>query len=1016
MWLRSLNHAESSRTGKLKHSSNHKESMKRELTAWFESNLESVYAAACQGLLDNEEMVRRTSLHVLGKLSISWPHHALVDVPLFPMSSSVSCLDSDLEHTDLVDDAFSRVCSRIQDPSRYVRQLAAQIMSDLAKFVTEDCLLQTLEKTVMSDRQVRRSLLEQYNNTSKTAAAAADIRTQGRHSGTDSVSLIATGSNGAVISGLEDDYFEVRCTTLATVTHIASLSTRFASNCQDLLVDMLTDDIQDVRLAAVRALSAVGDKVPVKSEQVSIITSALAEGSGRIRRRLHHLLSQCRLASAPCLISLLDGLLQNLRRYPEDRDNLWRCAASVGRNHPVFVETCLSSLLRTHSWLSGPEPVKEDPAYLTVLLLVLNAEPNVPGMQAKFPRHVASTKIYLQELLPSLLPKTPVDDGFQDYSPTVIPNKKLCLDNDCVSNMPGSGHYTLYKLVASIVCRIQKTLSTIHDELHHYCLPTAPHQTKLEENGKSFHRRIPSYEYQSRRNSLLYRLVFNDLWNCAKKLDHIERLNNLLYWLKLLSTTGWYLVSTIVLIHFNSSRTQSTRGIQLVNNNNNNTRVNNNYQLNNSKENTNTAMHRRIIQLLSKLVRNSLKMTYLFSGKTKHEALYVSKLYTGALNALKSFTKNKVLLDFSPLVNALNSLVQLLNNPNQMMSSNNNNNNNTNDNNNNNIFSPPSSPPVLTVEPSVVYIPMNRKRSLPPMELDYEQSSELSYTQDDKALIDYLMDLSKRLIPVYAILIQPSNLSSIALNLIGAVEENDKIGGIGGSRSMIPFTKYQDTLNENDSISVVVNSMNNNNSSSSNNNNSRIHGNNSIIPEIRFTAIIASAMIRIRALIVGLSIDVARKHVCIIFRRPEPSSFSSGMKSNSTNTRGILYHWWPPMNSWHLLDEDISTSSTNQNYLEIRTHIQLTAGRWSDSGTIELGLGYCIQPTDYNCSSSSSSNTTVGNVVEKEADDEEELEEAEDCTDTDEKSPMQLPFVIPLTPISLLSKVKLVPCAPVNQW
>ncbi|VDP97240.1 unnamed protein product [Trichobilharzia regenti] len=57
----------------------------------------------------------------------------MVDVPLFPMSSSVSCLDSDLEHTDLVDDAFSRVCSRIQDPSRYVRQLAAQIMSDLAK-------------------------------------------------------------------------------------------------------------------------------------------------------------------------------------------------------------------------------------------------------------------------------------------------------------------------------------------------------------------------------------------------------------------------------------------------------------------------------------------------------------------------------------------------------------------------------------------------------------------------------------------------------------------------------------------------------------------------------------------------------------------------------------------------------------------------------------------------------------------------------------------------------------------
>ncbi|VDO97781.1 unnamed protein product [Schistosoma mattheei] len=43
--------------------------------------------------------------------------------------------------------------------------------------------------------------------------------------------------------------------------------------------------------------------------------------------------------------------------------------------------------------MNGPEPVKEDPAYLTVLLLVLNAEPSIPGMLAKFPRHVASTKV-----------------------------------------------------------------------------------------------------------------------------------------------------------------------------------------------------------------------------------------------------------------------------------------------------------------------------------------------------------------------------------------------------------------------------------------------------------------------------------------------------------------------------------------------------------------------------------------------------------------------------------------------
>lgn len=33
----------------------------------------------------------------------------------------------------LADDAFSRVCDRLQDPSRHVRQLAASLIGDLAE-------------------------------------------------------------------------------------------------------------------------------------------------------------------------------------------------------------------------------------------------------------------------------------------------------------------------------------------------------------------------------------------------------------------------------------------------------------------------------------------------------------------------------------------------------------------------------------------------------------------------------------------------------------------------------------------------------------------------------------------------------------------------------------------------------------------------------------------------------------------------------------------------------------------
>ncbi|TPP39638.1 hypothetical protein FGIG_12216 [Fasciola gigantica] len=231
---------------------------------------------------------------------------------------------------------------------------------------SEESLILTLEKTVMSDRQVptfgsgtiHRTNRASRHDRRRVKISDPQLDRARTVSSLGTFNLIATGSSGAIISGLEDDYFEVRCATLSTVTHMASLSAQFAANCQDLLVDILTDDIQEVRLAAIRALGAVGDQVRIHA--VLLFTVSSVQPSLSNQELLH---------------------------------SYSRCAASVGRRHSVFVETCLSSLLRTHLWLSGPEPNWEDPAYLTVLLLVLNAEPGAPGMHAQFPRHLAATKV-----------------------------------------------------------------------------------------------------------------------------------------------------------------------------------------------------------------------------------------------------------------------------------------------------------------------------------------------------------------------------------------------------------------------------------------------------------------------------------------------------------------------------------------------------------------------------------------------------------------------------------------------
>lgn len=163
----------------------------------------------------------------------------------------------------------------------------------------------------------------------------------------------------------------------------------------------------------------------LRTDQLDIVLSILSERSGNMRRSIHQLLSQCRLASAHALMRLVEGLLKNLRLYEMDRDSIWRCSARVGRNHPQLVQVNLNSLLQMHPYLVSQEPSKADPAYVTVLLMVVNASRRLASIKTSFPSHVRTNEIYLSELVPELLCDPSIGGGLQDDEDQCEPLMKV---------------------------------------------------------------------------------------------------------------------------------------------------------------------------------------------------------------------------------------------------------------------------------------------------------------------------------------------------------------------------------------------------------------------------------------------------------------------------------------------------------------------------------------------------------------------------------------------------------------
>ena len=64
----------------------------------------------------------------------------------------------------------------------------------------------------------------------------------------------------------------------------------------------------------------------------------------------------------------------------------------------------MNELLSTHAYFDTPEPNMDDPAYISVLILVFNAASKTPTIVPHFPDHTRSHYSFIRALIPDIVP------------------------------------------------------------------------------------------------------------------------------------------------------------------------------------------------------------------------------------------------------------------------------------------------------------------------------------------------------------------------------------------------------------------------------------------------------------------------------------------------------------------------------------------------------------------------------------------------------------------------------------
>lgn len=246
----------------------------------------------------------------------------------------------------LVDEVYTKVCFLIRDIDISVRSRAFELLGDIEN-VNENYLLLGFKK------------MEINIDNNQDANGEYNVN----------LDSIDNDIIGAFILGLEDDNSQVRVSAVQSIFKNSHKSNELFKLGIYYLIDTFTDEIDRVRLLAIDNVTRLGIKFQISKDQYEVILPIFKDHSSIIRHSIYHLLRYTIIEDKNYLKDLINELLNNILKFPQDKQNIYKTLKCLGENHIKMINFLVDELLNFDKFLLNPEP-KIDDIYIGKLIFI----------------------------------------------------------------------------------------------------------------------------------------------------------------------------------------------------------------------------------------------------------------------------------------------------------------------------------------------------------------------------------------------------------------------------------------------------------------------------------------------------------------------------------------------------------------------------------------------------------------------------------------------------------------------
>jgi len=170
--------------------------------------------------------------------------------------------------------------------------------------------------------------------------------------------MLDASVTGILLMMLEDDSMAVRIAGIKAMSCYGRQCEEIRKSCLTFLIDMLNDDINDVRIGALHGIQTFNKVLTLDDYAVDTVLFNLNEDNPRLRQEIYKFFAATTVNSGALFQKILDKLFSNLVKYEHqgETEKIYTLCAQLGRSQSRIVGSIYLKILSIDKRFLAKEP------------------------------------------------------------------------------------------------------------------------------------------------------------------------------------------------------------------------------------------------------------------------------------------------------------------------------------------------------------------------------------------------------------------------------------------------------------------------------------------------------------------------------------------------------------------------------------------------------------------------------------------------------------------------------------